>query len=187
MKAINLLRLCVCVAFSLVALACNAENKVKYYEPALSELKGTIKMLTFPGRPNYEDIKNGDEPEKCPYLILDHTVDVVPKLSTPPDSRQPFDGERNICLVQLAVGNDADWKLMKDGMRVMVKGELFDALSGHHRTRVLLLVREAKHVKMASNTNHKKICIKSTCLSGLYDIAPSVKECSGPLCRCFSI
>jgi len=185
MKTVKLFVLFICVAFSLFASVCSAENEMKYYKPALSELKGTIKMLTFPGRPNYEDIKDGDEPETCPYLILDHTIDVSTQHSKSTDVHQPFDGERNVRIVQLAVGSDADWKLMKDGNRVMVKGELFDSFTGHHRTRILLSVMEAKPLKVIANAEHNKICIRSTCLSCLYGIVSPIKECSAPLCRCF--
>ena len=48
----------------LVALAdvpCVAANKTVYYEPATVELRGTVETKTFPGPPNYTNIKQGDE------------------------------------------------------------------------------------------------------------------------------
>lgn len=100
MKAVKLFVLFICISFSLFASVCSAKNEIKYYKSALSELKGTIKMLTFPGRPNYEDINDGDEPETCPYLILDHAIDVSVQHSKSTDVQQPFDGVRNVCLLQ---------------------------------------------------------------------------------------
>lgn len=138
MKKIKLFILFTCVTLNLFASICSADNDMKYYKPALSELTGTIKMLTFPGRPNYENLNDGDVPEKCPYLILDYAIDVSDQHSRSSGETSSFEGERNIRIIQLAMNRHADWKLMKDGARVLVKGKLFDALTGHHRTRVLL-------------------------------------------------
>lgn len=149
------LLLVVCLSMQM----CSAKNEIKYYEPVITELSGTVKMLTFPGRPNYEDIKKGDEPEKCPYLIFDHSVDVVTSKSVSVDSRLPFDNEQHVRLVQLAVGKKSLWKLMKDGMRVKVKGELFEAISGHHHTRVLMSVFEADRASSKSNLAFNKMRI----------------------------
>ena len=51
------------VLISASSLAYGA-NPILYYEPAMVELFGVLEQQTFPGRPGYESLKNGDEIEK---------------------------------------------------------------------------------------------------------------------------
>ncbi|MCX7115014.1 MAG: hypothetical protein NTW08_03785 [Gammaproteobacteria bacterium] len=53
-----------------------AKNKTFFYEPHLTSLTGEIKMLKFPGPPNYTSIKEGDRDETGPYLILTAPIDI---------------------------------------------------------------------------------------------------------------
>ncbi|MFZ1980474.1 MAG: hypothetical protein WAU61_04145 [Smithella sp.] len=51
------------------------------YEPDSVSLTGKIIRKTFPGRPNYENIKTGDEPETYWILILAKSLCVNAKPS----------------------------------------------------------------------------------------------------------
>src|SRR4051812_34808294 len=66
-------------ALSLVATVafCGEAAPALRYEPGEVALVGTIHKQTFPGRPNYEDIAKGDEPEVYWILRLKDPVDVI--------------------------------------------------------------------------------------------------------------
>lgn len=131
----------------LIAPFAIAKNKVAYFEPTLAELNGVIKTLQFPGSPNYENIKNGDRDETGPYLILDKPIDIklTPKIQIGNDEFR-----HNVKLIQLIVHTNSDWKKIKQGNYVRIRGTLFNAQTGHHHTRVLL---EVNNVKVISK-NH---------------------------------
>ncbi len=121
-----------------------AMNRIVYFEPENSILSGTVIILTFPGQPNYQDMKDGDAEETGAYLVLDEPVDV--KLHT--DKKIANDEpENNIKMIQLAVQNDEDWKKLENGAHVKISGSLFRAIWGHHHTTVLL---NAKKIKVIS-------------------------------------
>jgi hypothetical protein len=110
-----------------------------------------IRRIQFAGPPNYESIKNGDADETGPYLILSHPIDVqlIPKLQN--DIDVP---EKNVKLLQLVVENDNDWPKVKEGNYVHIVGTLFHAHTGHHHSRVLLMIKKISVIskqKIAGN------------------------------------
>lgn len=62
---------------SLISISSFAQNTTVHYEPEIVELVGQLDLQTFPGIPNYESIKNGDETERHFYLKLKRPVDVI--------------------------------------------------------------------------------------------------------------
>lgn len=123
-----------------------ASNRVFTYEPEQIELSGTLDLQTFPGPPNYDSIKNGDEIERHFYLKLDYPIDLVPLVSGHPTVSNP-DPEKNVRIVQLSInaGDDALWaKFRKAGIgaRIKILGTLFHQFTGHHHSRVLLNVKK---------------------------------------------
>ena len=124
----------------------HAGNPVLHYDPGLVELSGTLDLQTFPGLPNYENIASGDKIERHFYLKLDKPVDV---LTSKKDADQNAENERNVRIVQLAI--DAEdkslWSRFRHagrGAHVIVTGQLFHRLTGHHHSRVLLSVEQLK-------------------------------------------
>lgn len=113
------------------------------YEPAVVKLAGVMISRTYPGPPNYESIRGGDEPETYWFLVLSHPICVNEKL----DGFDP--ATKNIRRVQLVVfGEDADRKYGRLlGKRVTATGTLFGANTGHHRTPVLLTVSTMERAK----------------------------------------
>lgn len=120
-------------------------NPVVTYEPSIVELTGHLDLQTFPGPPNYESIKNGDEIERHFYLTLDAPVDVLPKEKHPTvDNPDP---ERNVKIMQLAINSEDEalWKRFRKagkGGRIKVTGTLFHRFTGHHHSRILLSVQK---------------------------------------------
>jgi hypothetical protein len=127
----------------LISLNIYAANLQVHYEPSVVELTGRLKRETFPGAPNYESIKNGDEVEAHYYLTLDQKIDVI-KNSRDKSTNINDESVMDVSVLQLVIGNDSDWaKLKKAGIRtsVKIKGTLFKSHTGHHHSRVLFEVQ----------------------------------------------
>jgi hypothetical protein len=112
-----------------------AKNQTVSYEPRLTSLTGEIKMLRFPGPPNYTSIKDGDRDETGPYLVLNAPIDIRAN----PHVQANDTTEKNVKLVQVVVKHKCDWDKIREGNYVEVSGTLFHALTGHHHARVLIM------------------------------------------------
>jgi hypothetical protein len=103
------------------------------YEKHPVVLVGTIKLHTFPGKPNYESVARGDEPERVWLLQLDRPICV--------EADDSFQKEANVSRIQLVLSEgQAQYDQYRAllGQRVVVEGELFHAITGHHHTRVFI-------------------------------------------------
>ena len=123
-----------------------AANRAYHYEPENVVLSGKIERQTFPGPPNYEDIKTGDQIETGWYLRLDEMIDVnTSKQDTDPNA----ESEKDIKVLQLAFNPDGPARKTEaeTGKRICLRGHLFHSLTGHHHSRVLLWVDEVLKVK----------------------------------------
>lgn len=129
-----------------------AANQLVYYEPTIAKLTGLIRLLKFPGPPNYESIKNGDANETSAYLILNKPINIAltPKIQIGNDTP-----ENNIKMLQLIVLNNSDLRKILAGNHVSIIGTLSHALTGHHHARVLLTVKKVKVLSPQRNMNNK--------------------------------
>ena len=108
---------------------------VVYYEPAVISVDGVLETHIFPGPPNYENIVEGDKPEKCFYLRLDRMInDVIPD----PKETYSWEAERDIEIMQLSLR--ARPELFGNGDHVRLTGSLYQGFNAHHHTRVLMSV-----------------------------------------------
>ncbi len=97
-------------------------------------LSGKLERMTFPGRPNFESVAEGDEAETGFYLSLSNKLCV--------------DGDKNaadsypqsgIQLVQLVLEKEGYEKLRPLlGRNVTLEGTLYAAHTGHHHAPVLM-------------------------------------------------
>lgn len=127
------------VFFSLLfSCAIFAKNKIVFYEPHHIFLRGVIKILKFPGPPNYTSIKDGDRDETGPYVVLDSPIDVKSNTNIQANDTT----EKNVQLVQVVVKHDSDWNKIKEGDSVEISGTLFHALTGHHHARILIMAEK---------------------------------------------
>jgi Domain of unknown function (DUF4431) len=112
------------------------------YEPQVVTLKGTLTVGAFPGRPNYEDTLQGDQPEHPFILKLDAAICVEP------DSLSQLynDPQVGIREIQLAVVGDSLLLKVRRlvGHRIAVTGQLFSAETGHHHAPVLIFLRDLR-------------------------------------------
>lgn len=112
-------------------------EKCLNYEPDQVQLTGLLYSKSFPGPPNYEDIKNGDE-EEIYWLIKVKTPFCVNEIN------QVYgDGLQNQSEVQLLISSKLNFYKAKRSLlnkNVSVKGTLFPQMTGHHKTKVLITV-----------------------------------------------
>jgi hypothetical protein len=108
------------------------------YEPVVVELTGAIVRETFPGPPNYENVKEGDQPEVYWLLNLPQPICVDEDKANPDLNSAQVD----IRKIQLVFMDPKAYKSYRSlvGKKVVAKGTLFGSLTIHHRTSVLLTV-----------------------------------------------
>jgi len=110
----------------------SAATQCHEYEPKVVSLSGVIVRETHPGRPNYESIANGDEPETIWVLKLKKAICVLAS----DDINVKADNEKEIQLVLQAEQYKRYRRLL--GQRVTASGTLFHSHTGHHHKTLLL-------------------------------------------------
>ena len=138
-------KILILIFFSLIAISCStktpkqdAVEKCLNYEPEKIQLIGLLYSKSFPGPPNFEDIKKGDKEEN--YWLIKTTKDFCVN-----DTKDNWAGKiLNQSEVQLVIMPSAlnlyETKKSLLGKNVIVKGTLFPQMSGHHKTNVLITV-----------------------------------------------
>ncbi len=106
------------------------------YEPSIVYLAGLVRRITYPGRPNYESIEAGDEPETGWYLILNRPI-CTNKKGT--DDNYPARTHESRIQLVLRSAQYRAYKHFVDNV-VVVEGSLFAASTGHHHANLLLTV-----------------------------------------------
>lgn len=114
------------------------EERCLNYEPQKVQLEGQLYEKSFPGPPNYKDIKEGDKEEV--YWLIKTTQNFCVN-----DTVDNWAGKLiNQSEVQLILLSSVfDFYTTKKsllGQKVIVKGALLPQMSGHHRTQVLINV-----------------------------------------------
>ena len=105
-------------------------------------LSGTAFSRIYFGPPGYGETPAQDTRERALLLLLDAPICVK---ASPHPELDNNSAESHVILVQLAavhIRPEVLWKA--DGRRVSVRGSLYHALTGHHRTPVLLDVYSAE-------------------------------------------
>jgi Domain of unknown function (DUF4431) len=123
------------------------------YEPEQVELTGKLTLQTFPGPPNFESIKGGDAIERHFYLKLDRPIDVLPLPGGHPTVSNP-ELERNVKIIQLSIDAEdnplwAKFRKVGRNARVKILGTLFHRFTGHHHSRILLIVKKMDTLKIS--------------------------------------
>jgi hypothetical protein len=108
------------------------------YEPSVVSITGSLIRKTFAGPPNYESVTRGDQPETYWLLRLSRPV-CVSEDKADPDLNPPRASINQIQLVLDPEVYKSEQSLV--GSKVVARGTLFGAHTGHHHTPVLLSVR----------------------------------------------
>jgi hypothetical protein len=109
------------------------------YDVAGVQLIGTISKKTFPGPPNYESIRRGDQPET--YLILHLARPICTTASADDEAESSITDLQLILPLTMPPKDHAHLKKLAGRKDVMVSGKLMHAISGHHHTPVLVEVK----------------------------------------------
>lgn len=110
------------------------------YEPKVVRLSGVLGRETHPGRPNYQSIAGGDEPETIWVVRLSKAICV--QAATPELENVKEDREKEVQLVLQPAQYQRYRKLL--GKRVTASGTLFHSHTGHHHKRLLLTTSRIK-------------------------------------------
>lgn len=127
------------LSISVAALFCwsaDAANCLKY-EPAVVDVAGLLHRATFPGKPNFESVAEGDEPETGFYLTLKQP------LCTQGDGGPDAQAHDAVTEIQLVLTQAQYARLRPElGQQVQLRGQLFSSFTGHHHADVLLRVSQ---------------------------------------------
>jgi hypothetical protein len=106
------------------------------YQPDTVTVTGTLARMTFPGRPNYESIKDGDEPETGFYLRPATAICTIGS----PDSMMTDNGTlTGIQLVQLVLDSAGYARLRPQlGRVVTLRGTLSVGMTAHYHAPLAL-------------------------------------------------
>jgi hypothetical protein len=107
---------------------------------------GKVSRETFPGRPNYTSIDDGDEPETVWILTIGkpHCVS-----AESPEDGSMYEVAKSTTRFQLAFEDASVYKLQKSLVEksAIVSGQLFAGSNGHHHTKALVAVKSIKQAK----------------------------------------
>jgi hypothetical protein len=129
------------IAFCCKSVGAVPQRDCLSYEPASVTLTGRVSLKVFPGRPNYESIKEGDEPE--PAWILHLTKSICVKADGKDEFNVAVEDVSDIHLV-LRGKQFSQLKSARRKGAVTLTGRLFHALTGHHHADVLMSVTRIK-------------------------------------------
>jgi Domain of unknown function (DUF4431) len=138
----------------LVQAQAHTSRKCLDYGPSVNTVAGRITREIFPGPPNYEDVQKGDEPET--YWILEPTHAACMN----PDSRDGLGskGLTNVHRIQLIFKNHPEYDKYSAlvSQPVIATGTLFEGITGHHHTDVLLFVRELRKANQVQRCDRRR-------------------------------
>ena len=130
------LALVLTMALMTLATHSRAESPCLPYEPEVVDLKGVLLRRTYPGRPNYESTRKGDEPETYFYLKLHNRICTL-------EGKEPNAPVADVDFVQLILDRNGYARLRpKLGKTVTLRGTLSMQITGHHHAPLLLTVRQ---------------------------------------------
>ena len=135
MRSRSIVQLVILVA-SVGQLWSQSKQACLNYEPVAVRLTGFVISRTYPGPPEYESIRKGDEPETYWLLALSKPVCVN---EDKPNFNPAY---RNLRKMQLVFDTERAYKTYRRllGKRVVATGTLYAGFNAHHKTRVLLIV-----------------------------------------------
>ena len=137
-------RRCMILLASMMAFYCASASAASggdclSYEPASVKLTGKVFVKVFPGRPNYESIKKGDEPEGAWLLRLAKPICVK--------GDDNNEAEAQVSIIQLVLHLDKQFSQLRRLRRkgaMTFTGTLFHEITAHHHAKVLMWVLSMK-------------------------------------------
>jgi hypothetical protein len=130
-----------CIVCSATSVSAASQRDCLSYEPATVTLTGKTFLKVFPGRPNYESIKEGDEPE--PAWLLRLAKPVCVKWDGKDEVNE---AENHVLLIHLVLRGKqfSQLRRLRKKGAITFTGTLFHSHTGHHHTKVLMMVQSMK-------------------------------------------
>ena len=113
----------------------NQKKECVDYWPVVVELKGKLSIRTFFGPPNFGENPKADSKERSWILSLDKSINVRAKTEADSILGPSVEDVRELQLVLPKPNRELI------GKKVIVKGTIFHAHTGHHHTDVLMDVQ----------------------------------------------
>ncbi|HEU4712465.1 MAG TPA: DUF4431 domain-containing protein [Pyrinomonadaceae bacterium] len=155
------------ILITLTVAICSLETSAQTkrwlsYEPAIVELEGRLVIQNEWGPPNFGEEPLTDRKEKVPVIVLAKAINVR---GTPGDmlNATSVEGTRRVQLV--FPYTRIPYKQLI-GQKIVVKGSLFHAHTGHHYTPVLIWVRTLSPASTAVAQNN--------CLQTAREVSPGL-------------
>ncbi len=104
------------------------------YEPAISIITGTLTKENFWCPPTFGEDTLSDKKEICPILLIDNPITIKADSSDVVNETKT-----NVSKIQLLTNLNLENYFYK---KLLVKGKLFCAQTGHHHTEVLISATE---------------------------------------------
>ena len=112
------------------------------YEPDTISISGKLERRTYPGRPNYESVAAGDEPEVPFYVVVE-----VPICTKVKEGQRFSVALTGVQLVQLNLTPDQYKQLSVHlGKKVAFTGRMYEGQSGHHHALVVMYLEKLANV-----------------------------------------
>ncbi|HZJ99383.1 MAG TPA: DUF4431 domain-containing protein, partial [Tissierellaceae bacterium] len=122
-----------------VPLDVNPNLSEYYFEPNVSIIEGTLITRLHYGPPNFGEDPDNDEKEYPFILLLDDSIKVIAKETDMINS-----SISDISEIQLVLRGNPHLHIAKQykNKHIKIQGTLFSAFTGHHHTKVLMVVDE---------------------------------------------
>ena len=130
-----------CLALLVVRQSLSAEPL--HYEPAVVELSGRIVIEHHYGPPNYGETPRIDTKVNSPVLHLDAPIAVVGSEQDDGLNSSPFSGVTRVELLEAAPMSLKEFY----GKHVTLRGTLFEPVTMHYHTQVVLTLKEVLTVR----------------------------------------
>ncbi len=116
-------------------------DKTCYYQPAVSTISGTIERQQVYGPPGYGKSPEQDRKDSIYVIKTEQGINVLPDTATKYAANDIVEKEFGIQHFQLSgiANNDAEKYV---DHKVSVTGTFYHGISGEHRTKVLMAVKE---------------------------------------------
>ena len=151
--------LAVVLAISCPSVVAFSQGDCLSYEPSSVTLTGKIFRKVFPGRPNYESLKAGDEPER-PWLLH-----LTKPICINAEKQHDFNvAENKVSVLHLVLRGKQFSKLrrLRKKGAVTLTDSLFHSFSPHHHADVLMWVTRIQGQSWRANSTLQAQNARST-------------------------
>lgn len=149
------------------------------YEPHKVTLSGIVIFKGYYGPPNFGENPETDSWGNDPILILDHPITVIGDTDKESLSQTTFHKVKRLHIVS----SDPLWPILlaNKNKHVTMNGTLFQAITAHHRTNVLITPETIEQTPSPNNIRHELRGKNSDRTDHIFWYEPDMVDLSGTL------